>query len=52
MGADVLALQVRQVAAKGGATMVASSWKVYNDLVAQRPDVIRLLAEPDWPVHV
>ncbi|EFX00167.1 taurine catabolism dioxygenase family protein [Grosmannia clavigera kw1407] len=52
MGADVLALQVRQVAARGGATMVASSWKIYNIVASERPDVIRVLAEPNWPVHV
>lgn len=52
MGADILALQVRQVAAKGGATLAASSWKVYNDLMHERPDVVQVLAQPNWPVHV
>ncbi|KIH92036.1 taurine catabolism dioxygenase family protein [Sporothrix brasiliensis 5110] len=52
MGTDILALQVRQVAAKGGQTVVASSWKIYNDLMLERPDVVQVLAKPDWPVHM
>jgi hypothetical protein len=52
MGADILALQVRQVAAKGGKTLVASSWKIYNDLMVERPDVVHVLAQPNWPVHM
>ena len=52
MGADVLALQVRQVAAQGGATLVSSSWKVYNELMKERPDVVQVLATPNWPVHM
>ncbi|OAA65652.1 taurine catabolism dioxygenase family protein [Niveomyces insectorum RCEF 264] len=32
--------------------MVASAWKMYNDLLNERPDVVRVLAEPNWPVHV
>ncbi|KAL1890927.1 hypothetical protein Sste5346_007924 [Sporothrix stenoceras] len=52
MGTDILALQVRQVAAKGGQTLVASSWKIYNDLMIERPDVVDVLAQPNWPVHM
>ncbi len=52
MGADILALQVRQVASRGGATLVSSSWKTYNDLMEERPDIVKTLCEANWPVHV
>lgn len=46
---DILAMQTHTVAAKGGNHIIASSWKIYNELAAARPDVLRLLAAPDWP---
>lgn len=33
-------------ALKGGETILASSWKTYNELAAKRPEVLRTLAEP------
>ncbi|KAI5918225.1 hypothetical protein F4810DRAFT_726209 [Camillea tinctor] len=33
----------------GGSGFVASAWTVYNELAATRPDLIHVLAEPDWP---
>ena len=41
-------MQMRSEAAKGGRHSVASSWSIYNELVATRPDVVLTLAEPDW----
>ncbi len=29
--------------------MLASSWKVYNELAATRPDIVHILSAPDWP---
>ncbi|KAB5551077.1 hypothetical protein GE09DRAFT_965280 [Coniochaeta sp. 2T2.1] len=46
---DILALQTRECAARGGRNILASSWTVYNQLAATRPDLARLLAEPIWP---
>ena len=45
---DIVAMQMRSEAAKGGRHSVASSWSIYNELVATRPDVVLTLAEPDW----
>jgi len=47
---DVLALFFLSVANEGGENLLASSWKVYNELAATRPDIIQLLAQDDW-VH-
>jgi hypothetical protein len=42
----VIALFALSEAAKGGQSYLSSSWKVYNELAATRPDLIRTLAEP------
>jgi len=47
---DLLALYYLQVAKKGGETLLASSWTIYNELAATRPDIIKTLASDDW-VH-
>jgi hypothetical protein len=39
----------RSCAAEGGASVLASSWTVYNELAATRPDLIHVLAKDDWP---
>ncbi len=43
---DVIALFALSEAAEGGQSYLSSSWKVYNELAAVRPDLIRTLAEP------
>ncbi|KAJ6782559.1 hypothetical protein PWT90_01387 [Aphanocladium album] len=43
---DVIALFALAEAAEGGESYLASSWQVYNELAATRPDLIRTLAEP------
>lgn len=45
----IVSLFALDVAAKGGQSKLASSWHVYNTLAAERPDLIRTLAEP-WVV--
>ncbi|KAK5658455.1 hypothetical protein OQA88_1844 [Cercophora sp. LCS_1] len=45
---DILALQTRSCAAKGGSNLLASSWTVYNELKATYPKFCDLLAEPKW----
>ena len=44
---DIVALLAFSVAAEGGQSKLASSWRVYNELAQTRPDLIATLAE-DW----
>ncbi|OAQ64729.1 taurine catabolism dioxygenase [Pochonia chlamydosporia 170] len=46
---DVIALFALAAAEEGGESYLSSSWTVYNELAATRPDLIRTLAEP-WDV--
>lgn len=43
---DVIALLCLEEAAHGGQSKLSSSWRVYNELAATRPDLVRTLAEP------
>lgn len=43
---DVIALFALAEAAEGGESYLASSWHVYNQLAAARPDLIKTLSEP------
>lgn len=43
---DVIALFALGESAEGGQSYLSSSWKVYNELAATRPDLVRTLAEP------
>lgn len=52
MGCDILALQVRQSALKGGYTFLSSSWRVFNDLLLQEPEVVQTLFKCNWPVQM
>ncbi|MCJ1351315.1 MAG: hypothetical protein MMC33_001299 [Icmadophila ericetorum] len=52
MFCDIVAMQTRSCAAKGGQHIIASAWNVYNDLVATRPDLISLLASTSWGFDV
>lgn len=45
---DIVALFALETAAQGGTSKISSSWRVYNDLAENRPDLINTLAEP-WP---
>ncbi|ROT34531.1 taurine catabolism dioxygenase TauD [Sodiomyces alkalinus F11] len=51
MGTDVLALQVRGLAAQGGHTFVTSAWSIYNDLLSE-PNHLQMLLEPTWPIQI
>ncbi|KAJ4153223.1 hypothetical protein LMH87_009720 [Akanthomyces muscarius] len=46
---DVIALFALAEAAEGGESYLASSWHVYNQLAATRPDLIKTLSEP-WNI--
>ena len=41
-------MQTRSLAAKGGNHIVASAGRIYNELAATRPDVLKVLANPKW----
>lgn len=43
---DVIALFALDTAAEGGESYLSSSWKVYNELAATRPDLVGTLAAP------
>ncbi|CCX30019.1 Similar to hypothetical protein [Tuber melanosporum Mel28]; acc. no. XP_002835447 [Pyronema omphalodes CBS 100304] len=45
---DVLALYSLQTASSGGRSILASSWKVYNELASQHPAHISTLSQPNW----
>ncbi|KAE8445881.1 hypothetical protein EG329_012805 [Mollisiaceae sp. DMI_Dod_QoI] len=44
---DIVSLFCLNTAARGGASKLASSWRVYNELARTRPDLIKTLSE-DW----
>ncbi len=52
MGAEVLALHVRDLSESGGDTLIASSWTIYKELEASHPDDLKVLLERNWPVQV
>lgn len=52
MSVDILALHVRALAEQGGATFLASSWTIYQELEATRPDIINILSQPTWPLQL
>ncbi|EXJ92071.1 hypothetical protein A1O3_00621 [Capronia epimyces CBS 606.96] len=44
---DIVSLFALSTAAKGGKSRLASTWRVYNELAATRPDLIETLSQ-DW----
>lgn len=52
MGCDILSLQVRHSAEKGGYTYLSSAWTVFNDLLNREPGVVKTLLTPNWPVQL
>ncbi|KAH7242242.1 hypothetical protein BKA59DRAFT_513755 [Fusarium tricinctum] len=52
MGCDILSLQVRNSANKGGYTYLSSAWTVFNDLLNREPEVVKTLLTPNWPVQL
>jgi hypothetical protein len=52
MGCEILSLQVRDSANKGGYTYLSSSWTVFNDLLNRKPEVVKTLLTPNWPVQL
>lgn len=46
---DILALQTRSNAARGGRHIISPSQTIYNKIATQRPDLLETLASPSWP---
>ncbi len=45
-GADIIGLLCLHRAARGGESKIASSWALYNEILARRPDLLDALYEP------
>ncbi|KAK7414352.1 hypothetical protein QQX98_006794 [Neonectria punicea] len=52
MGCEILSLQVRNSASKGGNTCLTSAWWVFNDLLNREPEVVKTLLTPNWPIQL
>lgn len=48
---DIVSLFALDSALEGGASKLASTWKVYNEIAGTRPDLIHTLSQ-DWDVEV
>lgn len=48
---DIVSLFALETAAEGGASKLASTWRVYNELAAKRPDLIHTLSQ-SWDMEV
>lgn len=51
---DILALHVRNDggAGMGGGQYFASFWRIYNELLRSKPEVLETMAESDWPFEL
>ncbi|KAI1110586.1 Clavaminate synthase-like protein [Nemania sp. NC0429] len=52
MGCEILAIHIRDCAARGGGTYVASAAAVYNAMMKTNPWAVHTLAKHNWPVQV
>ncbi|OTB01391.1 hypothetical protein M426DRAFT_323530 [Hypoxylon sp. CI-4A] len=48
---DIVSLFALETSAVGGASKLASTWRVYNEIAATRPDLIHTLSQP-WDMEV
>ncbi|KAI1490998.1 TfdA family taurine catabolism dioxygenase TauD [Biscogniauxia mediterranea] len=48
---DIVSLFALGTAAAGGKSRIASTWRVYNEIAATRPDLIHTLSQ-DWPMEI
>ena len=46
---DILGLHTRSCAARGGNHILSSAVSIYNTIAATRPDLLEVLAQPNWP---
>lgn len=48
---NIVSLFALETAAEGGASKLASTWKVYNEIARSRPDLIHTLSQ-NWDVEM
>ncbi|KKA28237.1 hypothetical protein TD95_002431 [Thielaviopsis punctulata] len=48
---DVVSLFALGTAEEGGESLLASTWRVYNEIAATRPDIVHTLVQ-DWPFEM
>lgn len=48
---DIVSLFALETAVEGGASKLASTWRVYNEIASKRPDLIHTLSQP-WDMEV
>lgn len=48
---DIVSLFALETAVEGGASRIASTWRVYNELASKRPDLIHTLSQ-SWDMEV
>ncbi|KAJ4397480.1 hypothetical protein N0V93_001709 [Gnomoniopsis smithogilvyi] len=48
---DIVSLFALETAVEGGASKLASTWRVYNELASKRPDLIHTLSQP-WDMEI
>jgi len=48
---DIVSLFALETSAEGGASKLASTWRVYNEIAATRPDLVHTLSQ-DWDMEV
>ncbi|KAI1203243.1 TfdA family taurine catabolism dioxygenase TauD [Nemania serpens] len=48
---DIISLFALETSAAGGASKIASTWRVYNEIARTRPDLIHTLSQ-DWPTEI
>lgn len=48
---DIVSLFALETSAAGGASKLASTWRVYNEIAATRPDLIHTLSE-NWQMEM
>ncbi|KAI1144285.1 Clavaminate synthase-like protein [Hypoxylon sp. FL0543] len=48
---DIVSLFALETSAAGGSSKLASTWRVYNEIAATRPDLIHTLSQP-WDMEV
>jgi hypothetical protein len=46
---DIVSLFAMEEPVEGGESLLASGWRVYNELAKLRPDLVKVLAS-DWPI--
>ncbi|KAK0660878.1 hypothetical protein QBC41DRAFT_383277 [Cercophora samala] len=52
IGCDIIAMQTRSLAARGGDHLLASIAKIFDHISRTRPDLAEALLTPNWPLNI